>query len=277
MKLVDIDARTEGTFFRCLHDEKPQDPRVTDLRRRWYNRFKAKGLRAKVLVREDDAVVGLCQYLPIEHSQFLGEGLLAILCIWVHGYAHLVGNQQGKGYGRFILERIEEDARASGVKGIAAWGMDFPHWNPVSFYEHMGYVRVEKDGPVVLVWKRFAEDARPPAILRQKRGLPKGGDRPEVRAFNMGWGGVGCEWCVMARDAVKGLEDRVTYEEIDTSDRTTRLGWGIDQGVYVDGEFFEEPLFWKSEDLRKEILRAARTAGRGKDADARGRADDRTF
>ncbi|MGD0999751.1 MAG: GNAT family N-acetyltransferase [Candidatus Brocadiia bacterium] len=120
MRLVDIAESTEGTFFRCLHDEKPEIPGVTALRRRWYERLKRRGLRAKVLMREDGAVLGLCQYVPIEHSHFIGRDLFAILCIWVHGYEHLVGNQQRKGYGRFILNSIEEDARGSGAKGVAA-------------------------------------------------------------------------------------------------------------------------------------------------------------
>ncbi len=102
MKIVEIDKTTEGTFFRCLHDEKPDDPRVTGLRRDWYEKTKPKGLRAKVLIDDNGDVVGLCQYLPIEHSPFEGKDLLAILCIWVHGYEHLIGNQQNKGY---LIER----------------------------------------------------------------------------------------------------------------------------------------------------------------------------
>ena len=34
------------------------------------------------------------QYLPIEASHIKGAGLFAILCLWVHGYEHLVGNQR---------------------------------------------------------------------------------------------------------------------------------------------------------------------------------------
>jgi len=59
--------------------------------------------------------------------------------------------------------------RASGAKGMAARGMDFPYWNPFSFYEHMGYERVEKDGESVLVRKRFTDDAEPPWCIRGGR------------------------------------------------------------------------------------------------------------
>ena len=264
MKLLDIDRDTDGTFFRCLHDEQPENPQVIELRRRWYDKHKDKGLRAKVLLRDDNAAVGLCQYIPIEHSHFIGKDLFAILCIWVHGYEHLVGNQQGKGYGRFILDSIEADARASGAKGVAAWGMDWPTWNPVSFYEHMGYSRVDTNGPVVLVWKPFVDDAQPPALPHPKRTPAKETGKTRVTVFINGWCGVPCHWCVSAREAVAGIEDPVLYEEIDTSDRATLLSWGIDDGVLVDGEFRKGPP-WSSEELRAEILRLSKEKSRGRD------------
>ena len=84
LRLIEINEETQGTFFRCLHDEIPEDPREIKLCRHWYNRHKEKGLRAKVLVRDDSEIVGLCQYIPIEHSPLIGEDLFVILCIWVH-------------------------------------------------------------------------------------------------------------------------------------------------------------------------------------------------
>jgi hypothetical protein len=188
----------------------------------------------------------------------IGQDLFAILCIWVHGYEHLVGNQQGRGYGRFILNSIEEDARKSGAKGMAAWGMDFPHWNPVSFYEHMGYSRVDRSGPAVLVWKPFVDGAKPPTLLHPKRKPSRGMTKTSVTVFVNGWCGVTCHWCIQAREAVAGLEELATYEEIDTSDRVTMLSWGIDDGVFVDGVPPALPPLWSSEDLRKEILRVSK-------------------
>ena len=265
MKLVEVDRDTEDTFFRCLHDERPADPRVIELRRRWYDRYKEKGLRAKVLVRDDDAIVGLCQYLPIEHSPLLGEDLFAILCIWVHGYEHLVGNQQGRGHGKLMLESIEEDARDSGAKGVAAWGMDFPHWNPVSFYEHMGYSRVETNGPLVLAWKPFAEDASPPALLRPVRKPAVGNEKTRVTVFLNGWCGGGCSSCISAREAVAEVEELVDYEEIDTSNRENMLSWGIENAVFVDGAPFRpfEPP-WTSEELTREIRQLSEARSRGR-------------
>jgi GNAT superfamily N-acetyltransferase len=238
-RVVDLTKEMEGTFFRCLHDEIPQDPRVTALRRRWHDKHKDKGLRQKVLLLDTGDVGGLCQYIPIEHSPFLGRDLMAILCIWVHGYDHLVGNQQKRGFGRLLLNTIEADARQAGMKGVAAWGKDFPYWNPVSFYEHMGYVRADTEGMTVLVFKPFLPDAEPPKLMRLKQPPTAGDRKVDVTVFISGWCNGGCGYAVTVRDAVQAVEDIVDYREVDTSDRETQLkhGVGLD-GIYLDGKPF---------------------------------------
>jgi GNAT superfamily N-acetyltransferase len=258
MMLLDVTSETEGTFLRCLHDELPDDQRVIDLRRRWFDAHRDKGLRAKVLRLDTGEVVALCQYMPIEQTHILGKSLLVILCIWVHGYDHHVGNRQGNGYGRFLLSAIEEDARSSKATGIAAWGMDFSYWNPVSFYEHMGYSRVDQDEMVVLVWKSLTSSATPPKLLRQVRRLDGDKDKVGVSVFLNGWCSGACYQCVTAREAVEGLEDIVDFREMDTSDRETMLSWGISDGVYVEGKRYrpyEPPC--TSEVLRSDILEIA--------------------
>jgi len=252
MRLVDIDGKTEGTFFRCLHDEQPDDPRMMAMRRQWYERYKDKGLRAKVLILDTGEVVGLCQYLPIEHSPFRGKDLLAILCIWVHGYAHHLGNRQGQGYGRFILEAIEADARQSGAKGVAVWGMDFPHWNPVSFYEHMGYERADQEGMNVLVWKSFADDAEPPKLIQPELPAPGDTEKVNVTAYRVDWCNCWIGACLGARAAVEGLEHCVDFREIETTPQELGLG----DSTFIDGKPYrpDGPPF-APEELRADILK----------------------
>jgi GNAT superfamily N-acetyltransferase len=265
MRLIDVDASTEPTFLRCLHDEAPDDQRVIALRRRWYEAHRKLGLRSKVLRLDGGEVVALCQYMPIEHTHLVGKDLLAILCIWVHGYEHHVGNRQGNGYGRFILESIEADARASGASGVAAWGMDFPYWNPVSFYEHMGYRRVDKSGMAVLVWKPFVETATPPAFHSERRRPSPGSKKVSVTLLLNAWCSGACGQCVAAREAVAGLEDIVDYVEVDTSNPETLREWGTSNELFLEGDPYrqDEPP-WTSEMLRVDILdlAARKMAGR---------------
>jgi len=287
VKLVDIDKDTEGTFFRCMHDERPENPPVIELRHRWYDQYKSKCLRAKVLVRDDKAVVGLCQYIPIEHSPLTGENLFTILCFAVHGYEHLVGNQQGKGYGKFMLNSIEQDARNSGAKGMAVRAEYTPEWDKqwstVPFYEHMGYSRVETSGPFTLMWKPFVKDAKPPSFFHPTRQPSKKREKTKVTLFLNGWCNIDCSCCVSARGAIAGIEDMVSYEEIDTSNRAKIFSYVMDDVELPDdvilppndnsrlGElpvvwevFLDDAPFkpygtqWTREDLRAEILRLSK-------------------
>ncbi len=242
MQLVEINESTEDTFFRCLHDEIPADPRVMTMRKEWRAMYQPKGHRAKVLMDDEDRVVGLTNYIPIEYSPYEGENLMAILCMWIHGYEHLVGNQQAKGYGRFMLESIEKDARDSGCDGITVWGKDYDAWNPVSFYEHMGYERVDSSGLDVLVWKRFNERAKPPKLLKPKISEQPGQtDDGKVQVTNItnGWCGGGCHQCMMVKDAVADMSDKVTLTQIYAHEKTAMRNYGESLDVvYVDGESF---------------------------------------
>jgi N-acetylglutamate synthase-like GNAT family acetyltransferase len=250
MKIVEIDKDTEGTFFRCLHDEKPQDPEITRIRREWYVKMKPLGLRARVLLEENGEVVGLCQYLPIEHSPFEGKDLLAILCMWIHGYEHLIGNQQGKGYGKFFLEHVEEDARKSGYKGVAVWGKDFPYWNPVSFYEHMGYSRADKDENNVLVWKAWDDTAEAPKIKHIQKPKP-GVEKVSVTAFLCGWCIGEIESALEAREVVKGIKDIAYSTLINISFSPT-----IDGTLYLDDKAYKsDGPPYTIDELRADIIK----------------------
>ena len=203
MRVAEIDAKTEGTFFRCLHDERPDNPDVTGIRRSWYEKFKPKGLRGKVLI--------------------------AILCMWVHGYEHHPGNLQGKGYGRILLVHIEEDAKASGMKGVAVWGKDFPQWNPISFYEHMGYLRVDREGLNVLSWKPFGGSAEAPAIKRSDPPKASHDGKIVVTSNLCGWCGSEIQESLGAKEAVAGIVGIAEYSQIDMSSSPTITGM-----LYID-------------------------------------------
>ncbi len=263
MRLVEIDATTEDTFFRCLHDEVPADPRVMAMRRAWRARYEPLGHRGKVLFDDEERVVGLTNYIPIEHSPYEGDNLMAILCMWIHGYEHLVGNQQGQGYGRFMLEAIEADARASGCDGVCVWAKDYDAWNPISFYEHMGYERADVQGLDVLAWKPFSPQARPPRLLPRRVPPRDAGDgRVRVTSVSNGWCGGGCQQCMLARDALTGLEQEATLVEVYAHSKADMRARGESIDVlYLDDEPFRPdgpPA--GVEDLRQAVL--ARHAGK---------------
>jgi N-acetylglutamate synthase-like GNAT family acetyltransferase len=255
VQLLDISADTERAFFTCLHLEIPENSVAIDHRRKWYMKYKGQGYRAKVLVLDDGKVVGKCHYIPIEYSPFIGKDLLAILCLYVHVYEHNIGDQRLGGYGRFMLEQVEQDARSSGSKGVVAWAMDWDHWNPVSFYEHMGYSRVDREDKVVAVWKPFYMDAELPRLMRLDSLPCASSEKVSVLVADNQW----CdnnEKLMRAREAIKGIEHLVEYTEVRSPYCNRILHLGHVGGVFLDGKAYRPyQLIESSEDLRAEIIR----------------------
>jgi hypothetical protein len=198
--------------------------------------------------------VGKCHYIPIEHSPFIGKDLLAILCLCVFPYEHHIGDQRRKGYGRFMLNHIEQYAQSSGFKGIVAWAMDW-HWNPVSFYKHMGYSRVDKQDKVVVVWKSFCEDVEPPRLLRLDNILMEGDNKVQVVVADNQWCDSNTKLMV-AREAAKGIEQLVEYVEVGPPYKNRIIHFGYVGGVFLDGKAYRPyQLIGKSKDLRAETIR----------------------
>lgn len=254
MRLLDIGPDTESAFYTCLHPEGSEDSRFTADRREWYARTKDKGYKAQVLVLDDGRIVGKCHYVPIEYSPFVGRDLMAVLCIYVHMYAHHIGDQRGNGYGRTMLDHIERSARALGTKGVVAWAMDW-NWNPVSFYEHMGYTSVDREDKVVVVWKPFCGDAEPPRLMRLRNVSTGGTDRVRVVVADNPWCNNN-DKLATAREAIAGIEHLVEYIEVGPPccDRIIHLGHV--GGVYLDGRAYRPyQLIGESADLRAEIVR----------------------
>ena len=139
MKIVDLTPPYEETYLVCLEDWSTEMAEAGDRKARWYEKMRDRGLRVKLAVDDDARVVGMVQYLPIEHSTAIGEDLYMIMCIWVHGHKQGVGNRQGRGVGAALLAAAEADACDLGAKGIAAWGLRFPIWMKASWFSGHGY------------------------------------------------------------------------------------------------------------------------------------------
>jgi GNAT superfamily N-acetyltransferase len=254
MKLVGISEDTERAFFTCLHLEEPENLKDTAPLRNWYAEYKDKGYKAKVLILDDGRIVGKCHYIPVEYSPFVGENLLAILCITVWPYEYHIGDQRNKGYGRFMLNHIEQYARSSGFGGVVAWAMDWD-WNPVSFYQHMGYVITDRKDKVVVVWKSFKDDAQPPTLLRIDNLFCKGSEKVQLLVADNPWCN-GYRKLTVTMEAIKGIEELIEYIELGFPFRNRMIHLGYVGGVFLDGKAYRpyQPI-GKSDDLRSEIIR----------------------
>jgi GNAT superfamily N-acetyltransferase len=237
MRIVDLDEKTKPVFCQCLEEWSDDVREAGDGRCRWVDKLTPRGLRVKIALDDAGVPGGMIQYLPIEESTADGEGLYFIPCIWVHGHKQGRGDYQGQGMGRALLAAAEEDARARGAKGMAAWGLWLPFWMKASWFKKHGYRAADRDGIASLVWKPFAPDAKPPRFFRATaKPLEQTPGRVNVTCFVNGWCTSGLVTAERARRIAGEFGEKVVFREIDTSEHATVAEWGLSDALFVDSK-----------------------------------------
>ncbi|MDH3364422.1 MAG: GNAT family N-acetyltransferase [Thermoplasmata archaeon] len=234
MQITDLSEENERLYFVCLEDWSDEMKDAGDHKERWYLRMKESGLRVKLAVDDNGVVGGMIQYIPVEFSNVRGEDLYFINCIWVHGYKQGRGDFRKKGMGKALLKAAEDDARKLGAKGMAAWGASLPVWMRASWFKKQGYEKADKDGMAVLLWKPFTQYAKPPHWIEQKKRPQATSGKVTVTAFINGWCPAQNLVYERAKRIAAELGDKVVFNGVDTSERSTFLEWGINDGLFID-------------------------------------------
>ena len=138
MKVRDLKPEDKELYCVCLEDWSEEMREAGGHKCAWYEKMKDKGLRVKLAEDEGGVVGGMIQYIPTEHFFAEGEDAYIIMCIWVHGYKEGRGDFRHRGMGRALLAAAEEDAKALGAKGMAAWGMLIPVFMRAAWFKSRG-------------------------------------------------------------------------------------------------------------------------------------------
>jgi len=224
--------------------------------------MKEKGLRVKLSLDDRGVVGGMIQYVPIEHSPAEGKDLYFVNCIWVHGYKQGRGNFQKQGMGKALLKAAEDDVRATGRKGIVAWGISLPFWMRAKWFKKQGFVEVDNHHGSVLMWKPFASDAEKPKWIRTVKKPTGAPGKVTVTAFVNGWCPAQNMVCERAKRAAAEFGDRVVFREISTMDRSVLREHGICDGVFIDGKQVRTGPPPSYEKVRRLIAKRVKRLGR---------------
>ncbi len=261
MQIISLTHEYEKLYCDCLEDWSDEMKEAGDHKARWLDKMRAKGLRVKLALDAKGEVGGMIQYVPVEESFVEGQGLYFIQCIWVHGYKQGRGNFQKKGMGTALLEAAEKDAHELGATGMAAWGMALPVFMRASWFRKHGYIKADSLSLQVLLWKPFAEGAKPPRWIRNKKRPEPEPGRVAVTALVNGW----CPGMNMAFERAKRAAaefgDRVAFRGVDTSDRETFREWGEADAIFVDGEGIRMGPPPSYEKIRKAIAKRVKKLG----------------
>jgi len=255
MKVIDLTPEHENLYFLCLEDWSDEMKEAGNHKETWYGKMKSRGLGVKLALDDRGEVGGMIQYIPVEDSTAEGTGLYFINCIWVHGYEKGRGNFQKKGLGGALLQAAEDDVKACGAKGLAAWGLALPVWMKASWFRKHGYARADRLGLASLVWKSFTPDAAPPRWIRPRKKPETLPGKVAVTAFLNGWCPAQNLTLERAKRAASGFGDRVVFREINTFDREVFLEWGYSDALFIDDKQVRTGPPPGEEKIRKIIAR----------------------
>ena len=234
MKVRDLTPEDKALYCVCLEDWSDEMDEAGDHKCQWYENMKDKGLRVKLAEDDNGVVGGMIQYVPLEYSFAEGENAYMILCIWVHGYKEGRGDFRHQGMGQALIAAAEEDAKAMGAAGLAAWGLTIPVFMRASWFKKQGYEIVDKNGVQALLWKPFKDGAPAPKLIKQKKKPKKIAGQVTVHAFKNGWCPASNLTYERAKRASGQFGDKSVFKEYDTTDGEVFSEWGIVDGIFVD-------------------------------------------
>ena len=264
-EIGDLAEAEVGSFCKCLEDWSAEFDDEGGRKLAWYGRMREKGFRVKV-AREEGKAVGMIQYGPAELAPIEGKGLYYVYCVWVHGYKEGVGNRQRRGLGKALLKAAEEDARALGAKGLAAWGLRLPFFMRSSWFKRQGYEVADRDGMAELVLKRFEPGAEAPRFVRPGAKPEEGRGRVRVAAFVNGWCPAQNLVYERARRAAEAFPGKAEFVGVETEDKARLLECGFSDALFIDGKAVRTGPPLSYEKLRKLVegrLRKRGLLGRG--------------
>ena len=150
-----------------------------ELRRKidWFTRYYPLGLRIKALVSESGGYQGMLEYIPgrYAHRPVDADGYMFIHCVFV-GFKK---EFKGKGYASLLLDACIEEAKATGMKGVAVVTRKGSFMAKKDIFVKKGFVPVDSAGPdFELLALKFDPDAASPKfrpeIEKNREKYPEG-------------------------------------------------------------------------------------------------------
>jgi len=130
----------------------------------WLRETQGQGMRVLVALL-DGQHAGFLYLLPIEVAPAgpVGRDLAVIQCLTVRD------GMKSHGAGRALVAAAEDEARASGRKGIVVGAYYHDFWfMPASFFEACGYTVARRHGETALLWRAFAPTAEAPRFMERR-------------------------------------------------------------------------------------------------------------
>ncbi len=249
----------------CLTDDE-ELRKDAAIKKKWLKSMMKRGLRAQLLF-EDDKPAGFIEYQPIGLAPCpaTGTDLYFVNCLMVDRWDLGPGSMKGKGYGRMLVEAAERDVKENTeAKGIAAWGLDHEFWfMPYTFFEHLGYKVVDKEGRRVLLVKKFRIVQNPQLRPTSYEREPEPG-KAVIDFFYSNQCPYRLYQLRRWRRISQEFDEESVFNEFRTDEKSVMEEFGVGSGLFINGEeVFAGPM--TDDEIRDKITGAIRRSEDGLD------------
>ena len=158
--LVDLTAANLDRYP-CCGIKDPAHPGLM-CKRGWLKTHFALGLKAKILLGDDDKPCGYIEYLP---GEFAWRGVSAAGYMFIHCVWNQSKRAQRRGWGSLLVQACLHDAQSAGMNGVAVIAREGPWLAGRSLFVANGFTPVATAAPdyQLMVFK-FKPGAADPAF-----------------------------------------------------------------------------------------------------------------
>jgi GNAT superfamily N-acetyltransferase len=259
MTVVDLTEEHMPFVVSCTHTDSPggeTQEAVNKVRESWLKDTMAEGLKVKVAV-DDGEPAGFAHCLPIELGAWgmSGRDLMTVPCLTL-AYRRVYERQQGSGYGRALMEAVEEEAKKADKKGVAILAYDNDFWfMQASFFRRLGYEEAARDGNAVIMLKAF-EPVAPPVIHRLNYQPELVPGKAVVDAFWTPICPTSIEEILTVRNVCAEYGDRVRLNEFNCGEKETLERYQTSRALFVNGQRKDWGYAAPRDEFRAEIEKA---------------------
>ena len=254
MQVVDLIDKYMHFVSACTHIDDPNEERdkILWVRESWLQNTMKKGLKVKVAI-DNEMPVGFAHCLPIELGTWdmSGKDLMTIPCLTLQ-YNRVYNREQGSGIGRALMDAVETEAKKN-KKGVAVLSYETDFWfMPHSFFKHLGYHEVARQGSAVIMLKTFGPVD--PPVMHRLNYEPK--LVPEKVVIDAFWNPI-CLTSVLeihrVREVCAEYGDKAILNEFDCGNKKILERYQVSRALFFNGRYKNWGYAAPRDELRKII------------------------
>ncbi len=261
MNVIDLTDKHMHFVTTCTHIDDPDEERdgILDVREKWLRETMTKGLKVKVAIDDEGNPLGFAHCLPIELGTWgmSGKDLMTIPCL-TRKYKCVYNREQGSGIGRALMVAVETEARKT-KKGVAVLAYDTDFWfMQSSFFKHLGYTEVSRDGNTVIMLKSW-ENVELPFLHNSKYKFNPISGKVLVDIF---WNPL-CLTSILevhrVREVCSEFGDKVILREYNCGNKDTLDRFQISRALFINGKQRDWGYATPRDEFREDIEKALRS------------------